>query len=175
MINKAKIDAYIRAYVEALPGKEKVELMLWDDCLYNFKTNWDLEYLDFLSNFKQSFKSTISTRLWKGDNFYPIDVMQEYITYEKEIMRSLFRDLLDESKSIDGRIQRFVFYCDQLLSEIKDRGKVYPDHYHEDYYMPSMYLSFRYPNQYWFYDIVLLRIVLRKLDDKNIPPAHDLA
>jgi hypothetical protein len=174
MINKAKIDAYIKAYVKALPGKQAENLILWDDCLSNFQKTWDIEYLDFSSNFKRSFKSTISTRLWKRDNFYPIDVMEEFIAYEKEIMRSLFRDLLDESKSIDGRVQRFVFYCDQLLSEIKDKGKVYPDHYHGDYYIPSMYLSFRYPGQYWFYDISLLRTVLRKLDDKNIPPSDDL-
>ena len=174
MINKARLDQAISNYVEFLEGRDLADILLWDDCLSNYQDNWNIENLDFLSMFNQSFKSAISTRLWKTDNFYPLEVMKDFIQYEKEIMRSLFRDLLDESKSVDGRIQRFVFYCDQLLEEIRERGKLHPSHYHDNYYMPSLYLSMEHPDKYWFYDIELFRKSLIQLGDLNPPPSHDL-
>ena len=174
MINKARLDHAIKSYIDTLESKGLDEIKLWDDCLYNYQESWDMDQLDFRSNFKQSFKSTISTRLWKGDNFYPIDVMMDFIEYEKEIIRSLFRDLYDETKSVDGRMQRFVFYCDQLINEIRDRGKIYPTHYHENYYMPSLYLSMEYPDKYWFYDIEIFGKAIIQLGDQRPLPAHDI-
>ena len=174
MINKAKIDAYISHYVKNLPNKDLGQIELMDDCLFNFNQEWDLGYLDFGSMFTKSFKSNINTRLWKKDNFYPLEVMKEFINYEKEILRSLFRDLMDETKSIDGRVQRFVFYCDQLIQELIAKGKKYPEHYHGNYYMPMLYLTFSYPSTYWMYDLKLLKNVLFKLGDKDIPVTDDI-
>ena len=109
MFQKAKFDKYKEAYKAKLLNDPNPNIVLWNECLFNFISHWDLEYLDLKSMYNHSLKSEINTTLWRGDDYHPKEVMMAFIDYEKEIVRSIFRDLLDERREIGGRMERFVF------------------------------------------------------------------
>lgn len=173
MFQKSLFDDYLSRYIEELASRPNPDLKLWQECHSNFIEHWDLEKLDFKSMYSNSFKSTISTKLWKGNDYHPREVMLEFIDYDKEIVRSLFRDLLDESREIGGRMERFVFYCDQLLKEIQSKGSKFYGHYHDSFFFVSVYLTFVYPELYAFYDYKVFSSAMGKLNSRDIPSFHD--
>ena len=127
------------------------EIYKWE-CLQNFQDTWDLSELDLYSMYKKSFSSTISNRLWVGNQYDPKKIMLEFIKLDKEFVRSMFRDLFNESKDLMMRISRFLFHCDSLMEELNRRDKKYNAHYHDSYKMISIYLAFKYPRKYTIYE-----------------------
>ena len=104
-------------------------------------------------------------------------MMLAFIDRQEDFVRSMFRDLFDEDKSLEGRTSRFVFYCDELLTEYKTANplSVENNHYHDDDFgMVSLYLAFRYPNRYTLYDPGGFRELLIKLGSQDIPPGNDI-
>ena len=79
----------------------------------------------------------------------------KFIQTSEDYVRYSFKDLFNENKDIEGRVDRFVFYCDQLLKEYKDSKpqSIENAHYHDDNYeMISIYLAFHFPNIYTPYN-----------------------
>ena len=173
MFNKSMFDKYLDQYLQVRIKEKNNDLTLWNECFLNFQSHWDLEALDLYTMFSNAFRSTISTRLWKSDDYHPRDVMLEFISYDKEIVRSIFRDLLDDTRDIGGRMERFVFYCDQLLGEIQSRGSKSYSHYHASYFMVSVYLAFTHPEKYTYYGRETFSRAMGKIKAKVDPSIHD--
>ena len=83
--------------------------------LSNYRRHWDLSELDLKKMYADSFSSQVSGRLWGGTVDSPRSIMMSFIDINKEFVRSMFRDLHNESKDLSMRINRFSFHCDQLL------------------------------------------------------------
>lgn len=140
---------------EAFLLKQKGEpenLFFWEALQY-FQSNWNLEAPDLAEMYSNSLQSNRSRTLWKRENFFPRDRMLEFINLEPEFVRSAFRELMQENKGIEARVTNFAFHCDQLMEEYK---RVYPttietNHFHSDYQMIFLYLSFSKPDQYCLY------------------------
>jgi len=146
------------------------------ECLNNFQQNWDLEVSDFAGMYDSSIQSNLSRSLWKGTNYTPKEHMLRFIKLDSDLVRHMFTDLFDESKSIDGRTGRFVFYCDQLMEEYKRQhpASIDNNHDHGDYRMVSLYLGFRFPEKYCLYNFEDFCTFLKLVDSNKIPTSHDL-
>lgn len=173
MINKKLFDSYAERYAQVIEARDEHHLLPWE-CLQNFKEHWDIEAIDFKSMYDLSFQSKMSVRLWKRDGYFPKEIMLDFIDLDKEFARSMFRDLYDESKEIDGRVNRFVFHCKIFLGELKKRKQLEDAHYHDDLVMPSLYLAFQYPDNYTTYSYGLFRGFMEKLGARKIPQVDDI-
>lgn len=147
MFNKRLFDQNLPLFYEAIKKRPEIIDPLYIETQSNFQTYWNIESLDFQTMYASSFQSDISKRLWKGIDFFPVEMMIKLINKEKEYMRSVFRDLFNESISIDGRIQRFSFHCDQILGEVRGPSRKISSHYHDENFIAQL-LSFRFPNAY---------------------------
>ena len=174
MFKKAIFDSYLEKYRRSLIPPANPNLVLWHETLANFKDQWDIETLDFKSMYDRSLKSKINTSLWKGDDYHPKEVVMEFIDYDKEIARTIFRDLLDERREVSGRMERFVFYCDQLLKETQARGSKFYGHYHNGYFMVSLYLTYVYPEKYTLYDYTVFSVAMQSMGTASPPRSHEL-
>jgi hypothetical protein len=142
-----------------------------------FQENWDIEAPDLRSMYDRSLQNSRTRRLWKRENYEPKDMMLKFIDLNSEFVRYIFQDLFNENKEVDGRIDRFIFHCDELLREYKE---VHPrsienSHYHDDNYgMVSLYLSFRFPELYAPYDFEKFVALMKLLGSRDIPKVNDV-
>ena len=171
-----KIEAYFEAYKQHLSTPAAHDrLYIWESQRI-FQDNWDLEATDLAQMYDQSLQNRHTKRLWLREAYAPKEMMLEFASMQPHYFRQMFSDLFAEDKSIDGRIGRFGFYCDQLFEAYKDahpHSKV-NTHYHDDgYQIISLYLSFHYPESYCPYNLELFQDVLQKIGGRNLPLTHD--
>lgn len=141
-----------------------------------FQETWDIEALDFRTMYERSLENSITRRLWNRENYAPKATMLKFIGLNREYVRQVFQDLFDENKEVEGRMDRFIFYCDELLREYKE---TYPrsienSHYHDDnYQMISIYLAFRFPDLYCIYDFENFKRLMEMLGSRDVPKVND--
>jgi hypothetical protein len=138
-----------------------------------FQQHWDPEAEDFSDMFDRSLNNPTTRRLWKSPSFYPKEIILNFAAMQEDFVRQMFKDLFDNEKSIDGRVSRFVFHCDELLKEYKEANPLSVDnnHFHDDWRMISLYLSLRFPDQYTPYDMHAFPVFLKQVLAK---PKSDL-
>jgi len=170
------VKQYFAEYARFLRKQEaEKRLYIWESQAV-FQENWNNEAEDWLAMYDASLQNSTNRRLWKRESFEPKRLMMLFLEMEPEYVKQAFRDLFNEEKSVDGRMDRFVFYCDELLSMYKDRHphSIENNHYHgNDYDTISLYLSFRFPADYTPYSLERLITLLRKLGVGNLPQAND--
>ena len=160
-----KVQQYISDYQKILKEKREFhELYKWE-CLKNFQINWDIEAANFAKMYDQSLQSTVTRRLWKGEDFFPKEMMLKFITISPDFVRAMFRDLFNEEKEIEDRVARFQFCCDSMLTEYKEVNPltIENNHYHEENHVISMYLSFRYPDAYSLFEYPVFKKAMENL------------
>lgn len=147
--------------------EELPNLHLWD-AQQHFAQIWDIERLDFDAMYAESLHSDISNRLWTGVDYHPKESMVTFLKYEKEFIRSMFRDLFNEGKDLHLRISRFIFHCDELGKQIKKKEPKLLHHYHDEK-MVMAYLALHDPQRYIFLDIPSFRSAMEAMQARNIP------
>ncbi|MDX2071772.1 MAG: hypothetical protein SFV55_25290 [Haliscomenobacter sp.] len=141
-----------------------------------FQENWNLESSDLASMYNRSLNNTQTRRLWNREHYEPKRMMLEFWRMQPDFVKQMFLDLFDENKKVDGRVGRFVFYCDELLTEFLEKHPRSREskHFHQDgYQIVSLYLAFRYPNQYSLYHFDRFKRLLIALGTPDIPATHD--
>ena len=171
-----RLQHYFGEFERFLRKQEATDhLYIWESQAV-FQENWSNEASDWYAMYDQSLQNSTSRRLWKREAFEPKRLMLLFLEMEPEYVKQAFRDLFNEEKSVDGRMDRFVFYCDELLRMYRERHphSIENNHYHgNDYDMISLYLTFRYPADYAPYSLERLISLLRKLGVGNLPQAND--
>ena len=155
--------------------KPKDLLYLWESQRI-FQENWDIEAEDFAVMYDASLQNSETRRLWKGDNFFPKEMMLEFIRLEPAFVAETFKDLFRDENSLDSRIQRFLFHCDEMLQAYKEANplSIRNNHFHEgDFRMLSAYLSFRFPDRYSIYEHQPFVQTLELLKAKEPPSFYD--
>jgi hypothetical protein len=173
-----RIQHFIRAYADWLPTPAAEERLYYWESQQAWQAHWDLEAVDVAAMYDASLQNSRTRRLWKREAYEPKQMMLQFARTEPEFVRSMFRDLFNEDKSVDGRADRFVFYCDQLLEQYRRAHPLAIDtsHYHDDgYEMLSLYLAFQFPERYAPYRVPVFLALLRQLGAANIPPVGDFA
>ena len=172
------IQQYINDYKWYLStSNAQQHLYIWESQAI-FQENWDLEANDFKLMYDKSLQNSKTRRLWNRENYAPKAMLLKFMDLQPGYVRQMFSDLFNEEKEIEGRISRFVFYCDQLLQEYKATypHRIENNHDHDDdYQMISIYLSFQYPEKYTLYNKNSFIQLLEKIGAKNISPANDFA
>ncbi len=153
----------------------ETRLYYWES-LRIFQENWNIESTDFAQMFDQSLQNTQTRRLWNRENYEPKRIMLLFISMQSDFVRQLFSDLFNESRDIAGRMDRFVFYCEELLEDYRRMNPVTKEnsHFHNDnYQMLSLYLAFRYPERYAPYDFQVFQDLMIRLGSPDIPQNND--
>ena len=162
-----------RAYLKS-PKADRL-LHLWES-QENFQSHWLSTTTEWATMYDASLQNAQTRRLWKRENYEPKRMMLLFAREQPDFVKAMFNDLFNEEKSIDGRLQRFVFYCDELLDQYRGNhpATVENNHFHDDqYHMASVYLAFRYPDRYTIYDHQQFIKVLQILGVQDIPIAAD--
>lgn len=171
-----KIQDNFREYRKFLTGPNALDrIYLWE-IQRRFQQNWDLEADDLAAMYDRSIQSEHTRRHWRRENYEPKQMMMSFMEMEENYLRQIFKDLFNERNEISGRVDRFVFHCDQLLQEYKRKHprRIDNNHYHDDGYgMISFYLAMRYPEQYTLYEGRSFLQLLTALGTRNLPQFDD--
>jgi len=152
-------------------------LYIWD-AQSRFLTHWNADAPDFAAMYDAALDSHVSRRLWSRENYAPKAMMLEFAHQESEMVRLAFSTLFDEGKDVEVRLDRFLFYCDELLKDYKSKNykPLFNRHFHDDdFAMISLYLAFRYPDRYAIYPHLAFVNLLRSLGSPDLPQAPDPA
>ena len=168
-----KLNSYKDAYKSWLASDAYDMYYLWET-IATFQANWDVADLDFKSMFERSFSNTLTNDLWEGRDYFPKRAMLQMIDRDDDLVRSMFKELYDESLDITGRVDRFLYHCDAMRDDILRSSKEYQKHYHGDYRMISTYLALKFPTKYAVYDFEKWRRYMEAVGAKPIPEGHDL-
>lgn len=173
-----RIQHYLQQYRKYLstPKAKEQRLYIWESQRI-FQQNWDMDADDWPAMYDGALQNSQTKRLWKREAYEPKRMMLELARMQPDFVRHMFFDLFNEEKELEGRVGRFVYYCDMLLQEYKDKHprSIDNNHYHDDDYgMVSLYLAFRYPDQYTLYEPDAFRQLLQKLGSGDIPRANDM-
>ena len=174
-MNLQKIQDYIILFKRHLKSRQKErDLYRWES-LQNFQQQWDLSTEDLTQMYDQSLQNTQTVRLWKDRQYFPKQIMLLFCDLQPDYVRFAFQDLFNEEKAINSRMDRFIFYCDELLNEYKNKYplKIENNHYHH-YRIISLYLTFKYPLQYSFYDFEVFQQTMKNLGSRDIPKLNDV-
>ena len=174
-MNLQKIEAYVQYFKTYLKSKSAVEELYKWESQKVFQDNWNIENPDLLAMYDKSLKNSKTSSLWKDRTYRPKEALLTLGAMSPEYIGHIFKDLFNEEKNVADRIDRVIFYCDDLLSEYKIQYplKIENNHY-QDYFILSLYLSFRYPEQYTFYNFDSFQQSLIHLGSKNIPELNDI-
>ncbi len=150
-------------------------LPLWET-QQNWQLHFRVESKDLAASYDAALDSKTNRRHYRRGGYDPKSSMLAILEWEPDFVRDAFRDLYSEDRDLEGRIQRFVFYINELFNRYRDakpKARI-PTHYHDDdYNMVSLYLMGQYPTKYAPYSTPLLQTVCEKLGAKSVPPAAD--
>ncbi len=171
-----KIQAQVEHLKKYLQSPHCYDHLYWWESQQVFQKQWDILAEDFGKMYDMSLQNSHTKRLWKREQHYPKKLFLLFIQQESDFVKQMFRDLFNEDKSIDGRVDRFVFYADEMLQLYKKANprSIENNHYHS-YEVCSMYLAFRYPAIYGFYNLEQFQHCLTCLGSPNIPQVDDFA
>jgi len=162
------INREIEQYKKLISSTDYDELYKWE-ALKSFQDNWDPDSNDFKSMYDRSLHSKHSGNLWANPHWFPKAVMLKFIEHDENRVRQMFLDLFDEGGHINGRIERFVFNCDELIRTIYEFDKAMKNHFHDGQRMVSLYLAFRFPDRYAIYKFTEFKTFMEIVKAKDIP------
>ena len=171
-----QLEKYIFGYKTFLKKDKGYRALYKWEAIYNFQKYWDVNAPDFAGMYNKALESSTSRRLWNREAFYPKKMMLRFLQMEPEFVRSMFKDLFDESKTIVVRSTRFKFCCDELLKQYKDENatSIENNHYHGDSQMLFLYLCFNDPQKYTLYDFQAFLKMMRRLNSIKLPEPYDV-
>lgn len=174
-MNLQKIQDYIVQFKRHLKGNQKEATLYRWESLQNFQLNFNLETTELTQMYDKSLQNTQTVRLWKDRQYFPKEIMLLFCQLQPEYVKFAFTDLFNEEKSIAGRMDRFIFYCEELLKAYKEKYplKIENNHYHH-YPIISLYLNFYYPEQYALYDFTIFKKTMINLGSRDIPKLNDI-
>ncbi len=120
--------------------------------LSNFQSSWTFDTDDFSGMYDRSLQSNVTRRWWKKEKLRPKEMMLVLIGAEEQYARAAFKELFNESKSVENRIDRFGFYCDELLRMYKRaHPRSIENNHYQDSTIISLYLAGMFPENYTLY------------------------
>ena len=146
------------------------------EMLKNFRDAWNLVTDDFAGMYDRALQSDVTRRWWKKDNYRPKEMMLLLINSNPEYARQSFKELFNESKNVENRVDRFIFYCDEMLRMYKKANpRSIENNHYQDSVIISLYLAGMYPDRYTLYPgRVIFHEALRVLQAKESIAKEDL-
>lgn len=155
-----KLQDVISGYKQYFPFHVSDEIYKWK-AIKHFQDHWNIDAPDFIAMFWEA--TSKFDNLLTSKNHFPRGMVKEMYESEPETVRQMFRDLYDESKSIEERVKQFRSESDRI------RSQYWPEKMHyQDFNAISTYLWARYPDKYYIYKYSEIRALTRVLDSSYI-------
>lgn len=166
-----RIRDHIEAYKKALPQSPNKHVWVIQA---TFQKHWDIEASDLGSMFDQSLNSPVNRRLWSRENYQPKAAMAQFIQMEPEQVRLMFRDLFRNELDVQNRINRFIYYADELLDQYRElkRKPILAGH-DQNHEAVCLYLALRFPNLYAPYQHKSFIAALQDFSVRELPVIPD--
>lgn len=171
------LEALIAAFLEAQIKSNATDWYFPHTIVSHFHSTWvspsDLVLKD---RYDRALKSEISQSWWKGVHYRPREIMLKLIEADSELAGIAFKDLANETASLDGRLYRFNYYADELLQILrKNELRVIDTHHHQDARIVSLYLAGFYPEKYTLYTgLSDFQLFCKTVGSPDIPQVDDL-
>jgi hypothetical protein len=126
--------------------------------------------------YDQCLKSEISQRWWKRDKVDAKEMMLHLIDADPELAAIAWKDLAQPQASLDGRLSRFNYYCEQLLDIHRDQNIKSLETFHQqDASMMSLYLAGLFPATNSLYPgLDAFQSFCKSIGSPDIPKVDDL-
>jgi len=171
-----KIETAINRYKAFLKsGSQHREVFPWESQQI-FQAHWNIDAPDFAAMYDAALQNSHTRRWWSGDNFAPKKRMLQFIHLNEDFVRTMFRELFNESKPIANRISKFQFGCDILLQDFKEANptSIENNHDHQENHLISLYLAFRYPSEYAVYFYPEFANLMKTIGSTKIPAPYEM-
>lgn len=166
---RQELKNYKENFAEWFNGKKKNEgeKYKWQAVRW-FHKYWDIDAEDFAGMLKKSLEK--ADNLLVSFSTFPAGMICLFAEKEPETVRSMFRNLFNETPDVVKRIEDFKSLCDDLL---KIYGKE-KDHHYQDEHAVSVYLWLQYPEKYYIYKFTVAKKAAEVLDSKySFIKGHD--
>lgn len=166
-LDQDKLTAALKAYKSYFPNNIENEIYKWK-AVKHFQDNWNIDTEDFGEMYYEA--TALAKNLLTSLNRYPRRMIHEFAKIDGEKVRGMFRELYDESKSIESRVTNFMNSSNELLQLFN------PDKLHyQDYNAITTYLWLRFPRKYFIYKYSIIRAVTNCLSTSfNVKKGGDL-
>lgn len=141
------IEDYIKQYKDRFPEINEKEIYKWK-AVWHFQVHWDIDAVDFAAMLKKSLDKT--SNLLGSGNYYPRRMVKTIALQNPEVVRNLFKNLFDQTLDIEERVESFMKGFDNLLT------KTDKDNHYQDHRAIMVYLSLRFPTEYYLYKFGML-------------------
>ncbi len=112
---------------------------------------------------------------WQDHAYYPKEVILQLAEFSPEMINLAFGRLFNLELDLADRYSQFVYYLDEVLQELR-RAKstqTIASHYHDDYRMPSLYCTLRFPDTHAYFESDTYNAALAKLRARDITGVAD--
>lgn len=175
-MNVAKLKERIEGYKAYLRNDRDLEwIHIWESA-NNFKLKWEIAAPKFAEMYASAFRNDTTQRLWKRENWTPLEIMNQLSSDREGEVRELFQELFDEVFAPNSRIVHFKKGLDNLLVDYKKEHWTWAEnnHYHSDNEMIFLYLGFRFPEQFTLWNFPAFYQMMMSLDVREEPIPYDL-
>ena len=175
-MNLQRIKTLISKYKEWLSGPENHHNLYILESIAKVQEHFDLEATDLKESLDLALQNSDSRRLWTMEAKFPKEMMMAFAEMDADMVRWTFKDLFRHENTLDGRLNRFIYHCDEMYSVWKKQNPKahHLGHYHEqDHWMSTVYLSLYSPELYCLYSLEYLQSLLQFVEAKNIPQTED--
>lgn len=142
-----------------------------------FHRHWGTpDPVSLADRYQECLQSRHAQRWWKRPQYRPKELMEMLMGADPELAALAWKDLANESVTLEGRVDRFAYYCQDILDTLRRRDiRVRDTHHHQDAAIISLYLAGMYPDRYVLYPgLEAFRRFCQFVESPSIPPVDDL-
>jgi len=171
------LEKCIDRFLSAQLSSDPIEWHYPHSMVHQFQDHWSPPQLLGLKDmYDQCLWSEYSQRWWKRDHYRPKEIMMALIDADPELAAIAWKDLSNDAASLDGRLSRFDYYCNELLQihRHKPPGSLESYHY-QDAPVMSLYLAGLFPEKYALYPgLDIFKNFCKVVGSQDIPVIDDL-
>ena len=167
----------IRHFIESQMQSDQVDWYFPHSLVNRFHSEWQkLSERGLRDTYDQALRSDISQRWWKRDKVDAKEIMLQLIDADPELAAIAWKDLAQPQASLEGRLSRFNYYCEQLLEIHRDKHIKSLENFHQqDAKMMSLYLAGIFPVTNSLYPgLEIFQTFCKTIGSPDIPKVDDL-
>lgn len=171
------VEARINSFLESQIHSKSTDWYFPHKLVDQFHRNWTgVTEESLTSHYEQALKSDISQSWWKRDNYRPREIMLELIRIDPTLSWVAWKNLSDDHMMLDGRIDRFQYYCDTIIQTLRKADpRSILTHHHQDASIISLYLAGMFPEKYALYPgLQMFASFCKQIESPQIPVVDDL-
>lgn len=158
MIDRKKFDKLVKKYQNYFTNhKGENGESYWEEeefkwrGIKTFQDNWDLDTQNLSDMIKRSLYGV--SHMMVSQARFPEGMIEDFAEREPDTVRTMFKDLFDESKDIVERFHSFKQKSADLLERVGNGAK---NHFQDERTI-ALYLWLRYPDKYYVYQYTQAR------------------